>query len=579
MTSMTTRLRRVPRRLWLAALPLALLAACGGGDEPVAEPGTPPPGLPGDPGGPAAPPAFAVASLNPADGSTGASTTTTLAIQYTRALDFSEVSAASLSLTDIVRSATVALNSFTRNGTAGYSIATSSELALATRYQIDFRPVRSAEGDTLPATSTTFSTRDGSWGASVIASVRETGLAEQPVYGASRPGNAIVLYQRPAGGGYYSLHANPFDAVSQAWSPNEATLFDGTRQLSHHALAVSPTGFAVAVWVRDVPGMGGHLFASTLDLRAGNSTWTAAVRVDTADAPISSLPTVAIDRNGNVLAAWVQPEPGESAHIHARFYNRAADTWDPVARQPSAMGSHDAPTRIAFDDAGNAYLLWTESNSVQWARRQAGGTWEPAASAIEVAGCAMNEPGIALNDAGSGVLYGNCRSGQALPHVWVRDVVAGAAVGTPVSLDGPAGDVQTITASVNAGGQAALAWVRSDPVGLDFVQTAMRGGVTGTWSIPRDLRPADPLAAEPVDAPSAVIDEHGNAMVAWSQPAGDNQAFRARYNALTGTWAAVEPFPGVSRRPVLRVDALGRITAVWESYGVNVGLLRSAVFR
>ncbi len=582
MTFPLTRSWRTPGRMWLAALPLALLAACGGGDDPVAVPGGPPPGNPGnpaDPGDPPAPPAFALAALEPADGSTQASTTTTLAVRYNRALDFTDVAAASLSLTDITRSGTVALRNFTRDGTAGFSITPSNELSLATRYRIDFRPMRSADGQTLPATSTTFATRDGAWEPPVTASVREDGLAELPVFAASRPGSGIVLYQRRSNGGFSSLLANRLDGVSRQWSPTEAILFDGPSQLVQHALAVSATGFAVAIWVRDVPGQDSHLFASTLDLRAGNSTWTAPVRVDTAVAAVRTPATVAIDDQGNVLAAWVQEDPGELPTLHTRYYQRETDSWEPVTRQPSTTGAHGAPTRIAFDNAGKAYLLWVESNTVHWARRQASGDWDAAAPALEIAGCAMRSPGIALNPQGSGVLYAECSSGQTLPQVWVRDVVAGATVGAPISLDGPNGQVHGVTAAVNAGGQAVMAWHRSGPNGVDVVQSVLRAGLTGTWSLPLVLLPDNPQADEPVDAPSAVIDEHGNAMVAWSQRVGDGIAFRVRYNALTGAWSTADRFPGIAFYPVLSVDQRGRIIALWEDVFPTGIVVRSAEFK
>ena len=55
------------------------------------------------------------------------------------------------------------------------------------------------------------------------------------------------------------------------------------------------------------------------------------------------------------------------------------------------------------------------------------------------------------------------------------------------SLDGPNGQVHGVTAAVNAGGQAVMAWHRSGPNGVDVVQSVLRAGLTSKHLDPAGL--------------------------------------------------------------------------------------------
>ncbi|HEX7127218.1 MAG TPA: hypothetical protein VF406_15775 [Thermodesulfobacteriota bacterium] len=180
--------------------------------------------------------------------------------------------------------------------------------------------------------------------------------ASSPQVGADADGNAVVLWEQAG-----SIHARRFvkgtpSTPSEWGTPQE--LDTSGQTADHAALAVAPTGHAVAIWRRD--GGGGRIHASRLDPSSGD--WSAAARVQTSTTAPSDAPHVALDPSGNAIAVW-QQDPGDGKlRIRSSRLAASASAWstDELVKENNAPGDVATAPRVAVDADGNAVAVWLE---------------------------------------------------------------------------------------------------------------------------------------------------------------------------------------------------------------------------
>lgn len=140
------------------------------------------------------------------------------------------------------------------------------------------------------------------------------------------------------------VDSNTWAAWSQVSSNNR---LDGAARI-----ALSSNSTAVAVWVERNPGDNNNSIWAN---RRVNGQWQTAERIEEVLTNVRQAPSVAIDANGNALAAWVQ---GSSVYVNR--LNGTSGAWsgptEVDANQISSVANPNLQLVMAVD--GRAVVLW-----------------------------------------------------------------------------------------------------------------------------------------------------------------------------------------------------------------------------
>lgn len=167
-------------------------------------------------------------------------------------------------------------------------------------------------------------------------------------------------------------------------------------------VAMNPSGYAVATWER----FNGSFFAAQASTMQFGGSWTTPIEISTPGSnAIAS--DVAVDLNGNAVAAWSQ-SLGLSIVIQSA-YLPFGGTWSAPA-DLSAMGALSFDVNIAFDAFGNAFAVWDRDNGtdvvIQAAELPFGGSWISLCD-LSTAGEGTIFPKIAVDPNGYAVVVWN----------------------------------------------------------------------------------------------------------------------------------------------------------------------------
>ena len=202
----------------------------------------------------------------------------------------------------------------------------------------------------------------------------------EPVLVLDRTGNAFATWNGVHDGvpGIFSARR----PAGEAWEP-EAKITDGIDQwaLWSPATAIDDQGSLHAIWA-DVRDGASGLYAA---VRTAGSGWEASVQVSDLVAGNRINPTIAVDGQGNVYAAWQHFYgcAGGAVTGDIEFAQQhAGASWErPVKVSADIGSSHASPPVIAVGHDGAAYLVWEEEIANRYVLfssfRPAGGAWEP----------------------------------------------------------------------------------------------------------------------------------------------------------------------------------------------------------
>jgi hypothetical protein len=120
-------------------------------------------------------------------------------------------------------------------------------------------------------------------------------------------------------------------------------------------IAVDPAGNVIAVWKQMANGVG-NMYANR---RSANGNWGTPVLIETSAGTVSP-PSLAIDHNGNALVAWAQPTTAR-LNMWANRYDVVSGWGTATLLETDDAGDAFTP-RVAFDPSGNGMVVWTQSD-------------------------------------------------------------------------------------------------------------------------------------------------------------------------------------------------------------------------
>ena len=191
---------------------------------------------------------------------------------------------------------------------------------------------------------------DIGWGEVQRLKPAESLDAVSPRLAVDANGGAMVVWQsRQTPQRVYSVRYAPgvgWEAVRQV-----AQLDVG--QLSALAIAGEPGGRVTAVWSQGDETRG-SIWASRYEVGGG---WGAAARLSPTDVERSQEPAVAMDGNGNAVAAWFQIH-GTTTQLWAARSASGGGGWGTLTRVDSS-GNAITP-KVVMDSSGRATIVWSQ---------------------------------------------------------------------------------------------------------------------------------------------------------------------------------------------------------------------------
>jgi len=301
--------------------------------------------------------------------------------------------------------------------------------------------------------------------------------------------------------------------------------------LQHHAydpqVTFDAAGNGAAVWSQ-FDGLRKNIWASRYI--ASTNTWGAPALIETNNGGDADFPQLALDSAGNALVVWEQSD-STRRNIWVNRYTATSQSWGTAQLLETDNVSFANAPHLALDASGNGMVVWEQSDGTRksiWSRRYdvASGQWE-VASLIESSAEDANAPQIAVDANGNFVAVWRGYDGvvHSRYNLWANRYVAGAGWGSAALI------------SNNT----------TDPAAT-----------------------SDALVSRNADTPHVAMDAAGNALAVWAQ---NNSIYANRY-AVGAGWGAVQLIESdvnwTAASPRIAMTANGRAYAVWEQYADGV---------
>jgi hypothetical protein len=262
-------------------------------------------------------------------------------------------------------------------------------------------------------------------------------------------------------------------------------------------------GNAIVIWVQpDLPYY--RLYARRYVPGTG---WDAVLTIDD-NTGTCSLPRIAADAAGNVIAVW-QHDDGGSASIYANRYS-VTSGWGTAGQISNGTGNAFNPN-VAVNSSGAAMAVWYQDDGGTYnayaSRFSPGTDWE-AAQLIESGSSNAYFVRVAIDDAGAAIAV------WRQPDIYFNRYVHGTGWSTEQVI--AQGFVDNPGIAMNAQGKAIATWNQWNPASAspgDALVYTKRFDPTAGWGTTASLMSELGSA----NAPQAVVDSLGNAMIIWSQ--------------------------------------------------------------
>ena len=281
-------------------------------------------------------------------------------------------------------------------------------------------------------------------------------------------------------------------------------------------------GDAIVVWLQP-EGNSDSVYVSRYDFAV--DTWTTPAVVENLALPASDTRAV-LDDNGNALVVWVQSDGVQPSIYAARYYDVLTDWGAPVLLESGDLGRVTEP-HVALSKSGNAVAAWIQSDGIRddvWAARfvVASNSWDTAVK-LDTGNQSASAVRVEMDDVGDAVAVW-VQSDGSVENIYSADFDSGAGTwGTPVLVDAATGAASDPAVSVNASGDAMVAWVQDDGI-QPSAYAARKSASASVWGAPVLLENDD---ITPVRSTRVALADSGDALSAWvaGTPGGDISSF------------------------------------------------------
>jgi hypothetical protein len=304
--------------------------------------------------------------------------------------------------------------------------------------------------------------------------------------------------------------------------------------------ALSPGGLGLVSWIESVNGQ------QVLKARSLDGVASERILSTAGDA---AQPQLAFDGAGNAIAVWTQTSGGQRSIWSARL-SAASGQWG-VAHQLTAAGSADLPD-LALDSSGNAIAVWQQvDGSGQrldgWAAQYtaASNSWTPATLVSDAVHSAHGLR-VALNASGQGWLaWQQAHTPDTTTDIAVRPVSTVTAWGASRLVNTSAGLTLSayvfgkLALAVNAAGSAGLLWSQRLLPAQPMQMQSALYSPSSGWQLTGAIGVS---SNDDCHDPQLAFDGAGNALAVWQQQT-DYGAYGASNRFVAGQgWGTPTPF-------------------------------------
>lgn len=414
-----------------------------------------------------------------------------------------------------------------------------------------------------------FTTADGSWRTTAAIQAEEPVVIVKPQVAINAQGDAFVVWSQHDNA-TESIWANHY-IVGTGWGTAERIETSDDRA-STPKIALDDNGNAMAAWIA-FDGNRGNVWANRFDKDAG---WGTAELIESNNADSDSL-SVAVDKRGSAIVVWSQR--GVRYDIWANRY-AIGSGWGAAQAIEFYDGGDAKDPQIAIDLNGNATVVWWQTeNSGQlsriWTVRY---TTDIGWGVAETVGDYTDDyyysafPQVSVDSNGNAIAVWP-QTGDTM-DIWASHYIDGEGWENAERIDSGDGNAALPRVTVDSGGNALAVWQQLDGSRYDiWANRFVVGEGWGTAALIEDDNAND------ATAPRVSSDANGNALAVWNSHRNGGEPFAARY-ASEGGWSAPtqldeahdDPNPEVATSP------FGSSIVVWDSYSGGQRRVASKTF-
>jgi hypothetical protein len=314
-----------------------------------------------------------------------------------------------------------------------------------------------------------------------------------------------------------------------------------------------------------------QLPAATCADPCGPEGWSEAVLLDTKSTGNARFPSVAMDEDGNAIAVWYE-EVGQRGSVLASRYDAQTERWsDPVLLEKSNRDAR-VPS-IAMTRTGSAAVVWMQKHG-RWYRIHVShydaqaDTWgRPMSVDIDERGDSY-EPDVAADANGNLIVAWEHDSGRVYSIYANRYDAQRGTWGTAALLEkDDTGNARLPSVAVDDHGNAVAAWSQDDG-GPYSIYANHFDARRGRWNKAVVLDADDAGGAW---VPQVAVSGHGHAHVVWDQLDGNRRSIQINhFDPLVGRWGEALLFEPEDRRTAVgshvAVDGMGNALTVWQQH-------------
>ncbi len=295
------------------------------------------------------------------------------------------------------------------------------------------------------------------WQTPELIETDNAGSAFPPQLAMDPNGNAIVIWYHNDGT-RFNIWANRYIAGT-GWQTADLIETDNAGNAGSPQVAMDPNGNAIAAWYQN----DGTRFNIWANRYVAGTGWQTAELIETDNAGNAGSPQVAMDPNGNAIAAWYQND-GTRFNIWANKYV-AGTGWQTAELIETDNAGNAGPPQVAMDPNGNAIAAWQQNDGTRnniWANRYVAGTGWQTAELIETdnAGNASS-PQVAMNPNGN-VIAAWYQNDGTRNNIWANKYVAGTGWQTPELIETNVGNASSPQVAMDPNGNAIATWQQND---------------------------------------------------------------------------------------------------------------------
>jgi hypothetical protein len=387
--------------------------------------------------------------------------------------------------------------------------------------------------------------------------IRITGLLTQNVNisSSAQDSTISVLVRNPSpGGGDSNIMDFTVKSTYDFSQPKEISVQKTHNFSSYNAVAIGSNNNVYVMWPdgkTQTDPLDMHITHST----DGGETWSSQYNLSSSGGD-SWNPSLAVNQEGHVYAAWRDESVGVSDIVVSKSTDNG-QSWSPAVNVTINPSGAYLP-RLAIDGSGVVYLLWAESNNIQFSKSSDGGaSWIPQKT-LSTPVSFHNFPALCSDSEGNLVAAWIRDSGNTAEIQFCMSNDGGNSWSTPITIAQNAGNSYSLSLGRSENGAVFAAWENVNPPQTYdvFLTYSIDGGET--WSQTMNFSDDENNAY----SAGVAVDAAGNVVVIWDSE-GQQGGIHLRRSIDSGnSWSDDILILGTGSFPALAIDPSGNLHIV-----------------